>query len=108
MTPRIPPMAIDCQWLRRTIDSSRTADPYVMMCMHIVREGDDCVGPFLDDVETDCKLWEANERIRAPLRAHRTPTDLAVGSPDSGEPLDRCFETARAASWPSLSLVPAP
>jgi hypothetical protein len=70
---RIPRMAIDCQYLRRSIDSSRTADPYVMMCTHIVREGDDCVGPFLDDVETDCQLWEANERLRARYERSERP-----------------------------------
>jgi hypothetical protein len=66
-------MAIDCEWLRRTIDSSRTADPYVMMCTHIVRDGADCVGPFLDDVETDCRLWEANDRLRARLARPEQP-----------------------------------
>ena len=66
-------MAIDCEWLRRTIDSSRTADPYVMMCTHIVRDGADCVGPFLDDVETDCRLWEAIDRLRARLARPEQP-----------------------------------
>lgn len=61
-------MAFECQWLRRTIDSSRP-DPYVMLCTHIVRDGKDCVGPFLDDVETDCGLWDPNEQARA--RANR-------------------------------------
>lgn len=64
----LPRFAVDCQWLRRTIDSSRT-DPYVMICGHIVRDGQDCVGPFLEDVETNCGLWDPNERARA--RAER-------------------------------------
>ena len=59
-----PKMAFECQWLRRTIDSSRP-DPYVMVCTHIVRDGRDCVGPFLEDVETDCGLWDPNEQARA-------------------------------------------
>lgn len=63
-----PRMAIECAWLKRTIDSSRP-DPYVMVCSHIVRDGADCVGPFLEDVETDCGLWDANEQARA--RAER-------------------------------------
>jgi hypothetical protein len=62
-------MAIDCRWLRRTIDSSRP-DPYVMLCQHIVREGDDCIGPFLEDVETDCGLWSPNEQARNRAQRH--------------------------------------
>jgi hypothetical protein len=30
----------------------------VNYCRHIVREGRECVGPFLDDHETTCGLWE--------------------------------------------------
>lgn len=30
----------------------------VNLCRHIVREGMDCVGPFLDEAETACGLWE--------------------------------------------------
>jgi hypothetical protein len=30
----------------------------VNLCQHIVREGSECVGPFLDDHETTCGLWE--------------------------------------------------
>lgn len=65
-------LAIECQWLRRTIDSSRL-DPYVMICNHIIREGKDCVGPFLENIETDCGLWDPNEvaRARALRRAAR-------------------------------------
>lgn len=65
-------MAIECRWLRRTIDSSRP-DPYVMLCTHIIRDGKDCVGPFLEDVETDCRLWDPNEQAaaRALRRARR-------------------------------------
>ncbi len=59
-----PRMAFECQWLRRTIETSRP-DPYVMLCTHIIRDGADCVGPFLDDVETDCRLWDPNEQARA-------------------------------------------
>jgi hypothetical protein len=57
-----PKMAIDCQWLRRTIDSSIPQDPFRTLCTHIVRDGQDCIGPFLEDMETGCRLWEPNER----------------------------------------------
>ena len=59
MTPQPPAtrMAIDCQWLKRSLDPSRR-DPYAMCCTHIIREGEDCVGPFLEDVETACRLWD--------------------------------------------------
>jgi hypothetical protein len=60
-------MAIDCQWLRRTIDSSRP-DPFVTLCTHIVRDGEDCVGPFLEDVETGCGLWSAAPPVHGPRR----------------------------------------
>lgn len=52
-------LAVDCRWLRRTIDSSRP-DPYAMLCTHIVRGDKDCIGPFLDNIETNCGLWEPN------------------------------------------------
>ncbi|RJQ13161.1 MAG: hypothetical protein C4558_00530 [Dehalococcoidia bacterium] len=57
-------LAIECRWLRRTIDSSRL-DPYVMLCNHIVREGKDCIGPFLENLETSCGLWDPNETALA-------------------------------------------
>jgi hypothetical protein len=58
-------LAVDCLWLRRTIDSSRKNDPFVTLCTHIIRDGKDCVGPFLDSMDTDCQLWEPNERLAA-------------------------------------------
>ena len=61
-------MAIDCQWLRRTIDSSRP-DPFVTLCTHIVRDGEDCTGPFLEDIETNCGLWTPAE-AREPRPTH--------------------------------------
>jgi hypothetical protein len=66
--PRHPQLAIDCQWLRRTIDSSFPQDPFRMLCTHIVREGHECIGPFLEDMETACRLWEPNERVTARVR----------------------------------------
>jgi hypothetical protein len=60
-------MAIDCRWLRRTIESGQSQNPFRTLCTHIVRDGSDCVGPFLEDMETDCRLWEPNERLAARL-----------------------------------------
>ena len=34
----------------------------VNLCQHIIREGSECVGPFLDDTETHCGLWEGGGR----------------------------------------------
>lgn len=49
--------AADCRFLQRTFDSTRD-EHFVTLCRHILRDGDDCVGPFLDDTETPCGLWE--------------------------------------------------
>jgi hypothetical protein len=56
-------LAVDCRWLHRTLDSSVRDDPYRMICQHIVRDGSNCVGPFLENIETTCLLWEPNERL---------------------------------------------
>lgn len=60
-------LAIDCRWLRRSIDSSRVQSPFRTLCTHIVRDGQDCVGPFLEGMETSCGLWEPDERLAARL-----------------------------------------
>ncbi|MCC6236652.1 MAG: hypothetical protein IT299_03650 [Dehalococcoidia bacterium] len=62
-------MAIDCLWLRRTIDSSQKQNPFQTLCSHIIRDGKDCVGPFLEQMETPCLLWEPNARLRQSLAA---------------------------------------
>lgn len=51
-------LAADCRFLRRTIDSGRADGPLVCLCTHPVRDGFDCIGPFLEDVPTDCGFWE--------------------------------------------------
>jgi hypothetical protein len=51
-------LAADCYFLRRTIDGSRPDGPVVTLCSHPVRDGFDCVGPFIEDLPTPCKLWE--------------------------------------------------
>jgi hypothetical protein len=58
-------LAVDCRWLHRTLDSSVRDDPYRMICQHIVRDGANCVGPFLENIETECQLWEPNARMAA-------------------------------------------
>ncbi|MEZ4501333.1 MAG: hypothetical protein R3C39_01770 [Dehalococcoidia bacterium] len=67
VSERAQRLAIDCMWLRRTIDSSQANNPFQTLCSHIIRDGKDCVGPFLDAMETDCKLWEPNARLAARL-----------------------------------------
>jgi len=40
-----------------TLDSKRMGT-VVNICTHIIRDGSDCVGPFLDETETNCGLFE--------------------------------------------------
>jgi hypothetical protein len=62
-------LAIYCRYLRRTIDPARNdTDHIVAMCTHVIRDGSDCVGPFLEDLPTDCQLWEPR-----PLDHYRLP-----------------------------------
>ena len=51
-------VAVNCRFLRRTIDSGRADGPVVCLCDHPIRSGFDCVGPFIEDLPTDCGLWE--------------------------------------------------
>jgi hypothetical protein len=48
-------LAIHCAHLIRP--SGRSMNP-VMLCGHPVRDGQECIGPFLHDLPTDCGLWE--------------------------------------------------
>jgi hypothetical protein len=57
MSGRMTCMAIDCRWLRRTIDSGHAQSPFRTICTHI------------EDMETDCRLWDPNERLAARLPA---------------------------------------
>ncbi|HLF71161.1 MAG TPA: hypothetical protein VI759_03285 [Dehalococcoidia bacterium] len=52
------PLAVRCVHLYRLLDPERR-EP-VTLCQHPVREGKDCIGPFLDDLPTTCGLWEAH------------------------------------------------
>ena len=60
-------LAADCRYLRRTIDSSRGDGPLVCLCSHPVRDGFDCIGPFLEDMPTDCGFWEEARAVALPL-----------------------------------------
>lgn len=55
--PRPERFAARCRYLRVTL-GDRPGAGLVNRCLHIVREGRECVGPFLDDTDTDCGLWE--------------------------------------------------
>ena len=52
-----PRLAARCAFLRMTMGNAPGGN-LLNICQHIVREGRDCVGPFLDDHETACGLWE--------------------------------------------------
>ena len=63
-----PHLAARCLHLKMTM-APRPATGLLNLCMHIVREGSECVGPFLDDAETTCGLWE-------PATGNGTPDPL--------------------------------
>lgn len=65
MPPAPPRYAARCHWLRMTL-GPRPGGSLLNLCCHIVREGAECVGPFLDDTETACGLWEKAEEGRTP------------------------------------------
>lgn len=49
--------AAQCLYLRMTLDSKHIGG-VVNLCQHLIRDGMECVGPFLDEAETACGLWE--------------------------------------------------
>lgn len=53
-------LAARCKYLRMTM-GIRAGENLVNLCTHIIRDGRDCVGPFLDDHETHCGLWELKD-----------------------------------------------
>jgi hypothetical protein len=63
-TTRRPPFAIHCRHLRRTLEPGRV-EQFVALCLHPVREGKECVGPFLEDLSTSCGLWESSPQSQA-------------------------------------------
>jgi len=54
--PLQDPLAVHCQYLWRSISPDRRERSSV--CLHPVREGEECIGPFLEDLPTTCGLWE--------------------------------------------------
>jgi hypothetical protein len=62
--------AAQCKYLRTTLDSERRGE-LLNLCQHIVREGSECVGPFLEDSETDCGLWEYRPRLMPAMSRER-------------------------------------
>jgi hypothetical protein len=69
MEPEYERFAARCRYLKMTLDSRHKGE-VMNLCLHIVRDGSRCVGPFLDDTETNCGLWEPSERyLAAPIKA---------------------------------------
>ncbi len=58
--------ASDCRYLQMTFGAT-PQQGLINVCRHIIRDGSPCVGPFLDDTETQCGLWEA--KLAGVLRA---------------------------------------
>lgn len=54
--------AAKCAYLQMTMGSHRLGPGLINICRHIIRDGRECVGPFLDDTETTCGLWEERQR----------------------------------------------
>ncbi|MGH2634393.1 MAG: hypothetical protein ACRDG3_13365 [Tepidiformaceae bacterium] len=52
-----PRFAARCLYLQMTFGGPPDHG-LVNICHHIIREGSPCIGPFLDDTETPCGLWE--------------------------------------------------
>ncbi|MCC7365538.1 MAG: hypothetical protein IT303_14325 [Dehalococcoidia bacterium] len=52
-----PRLAARCRYLRVTL-GDRPGGNLLNVCKHIIRDGRECVGPFLDEWETTCGFWE--------------------------------------------------
>jgi hypothetical protein len=65
MAEQMPRYAAGCRFLRMTMGSIPGVN-LVNVCRHIVREGMECVGPFLDETETYCGLWEGRPLAASP------------------------------------------
>ena len=79
-SPSSQRMAVDCRWLRRTLDTSTQDDPFLMLCTHLIRDGRDCIGPLLENLETDCQLWEPNERLTARIQDAEESSSRPAGT----------------------------
>lgn len=51
-------LAARCLYLQVTMGDHRRGQGLVNLCRHFVRDGRECVGPFFEDAETSCGLWE--------------------------------------------------
>ncbi|MPZ49364.1 MAG: hypothetical protein GEU75_08720 [Dehalococcoidia bacterium] len=56
MREPITQLAVHCRYLTRAVEPGRIE--LCCTCQHPIREGQDCVGPFLEDIGTGCGLWE--------------------------------------------------
>ncbi len=59
-------LAARCRHLKMTM-GARPGAGLVNLCQHIVRDGMECVGPFMDDYSTACGFWEPAPRQEAVL-----------------------------------------
>jgi hypothetical protein len=50
-------LAVHCQYLARSSHPG-SGDDVDAVCRHPVRDGKECIGPFLEDLTTPCGLWE--------------------------------------------------
>ncbi|GIW18170.1 MAG: hypothetical protein WHT63_01605 [Tepidiforma sp.] len=55
-------LAARCLYLQVTMGDYRQGRGLLNLCRHIIRDGRECVGPFLEDTETACGLWEERPR----------------------------------------------
>ncbi len=65
LPPGPPRYAARCRFVQVTLGSN-PGGHLVNLCRHVVRDGMECVGPFLDDTETTCGLWEFGARVHEP------------------------------------------
>ena len=70
MNAPVRQFAVHCRYLKRSLDSS-SADGVLTLCTHIVRDGQACIGPFLEDLSTHCGLWELHPD-RQPVASRST------------------------------------
>lgn len=65
-----PPLAQRCIFLRTTL-GAEPGSGLLNICKHIVRDGSECVGPFLDDTPTTCGLFEPRPGQPVPSVTYR-------------------------------------
>lgn len=55
--------AVRCLYLKMTM-GEKPGSGLVNLCTHFIRDGRECVGPFLDETATSCGLWEEKPGAR--------------------------------------------